>query len=194
MATSPDSDPPEPETFVYFIETEVSNLSGFSSIAGDEYSSISGDELFDYLKSSASSDNFSIDLSFKMRKTGSVSGISYLPIPIVSYPPELNGIVISKLNSSTVRISGTTSRMFNDEYQFVLDDGSKVSLPPDTTHPFKALVQYSMPSPTQITIQYPFVLDVSPSDLPSTKAITQYSYWIIGGTFNNIKSLVKRGI
>ncbi len=195
MATAPPGNPPpEPETFTYFIETELTNLSGFSIINGDDFSSITGEEAFDYINSCASGDKFSVDLTFKLRITGSVSGITYSPLPIMEFPSNIDDINIEKISDSSIKISGSTTKRFNEVYEFVFEDGHTEILTSDTNKQFKALVRYSMPSPIKITVEYPFLLDTSPSDLNGVKVIKQFSYWTIGGTIDKIQSLVERGI
>lgn len=110
------------------------------------------------------------------------------------------GIVFSKPNAYTVRLTGPAETVFpNQFYKFKMADYSEKILPADTTEPFFGLVHYQMPSPTYTMKTYPFAVTIpatygSTSTVVENTSMDQWFYWKYQVAMTNIANITARGM
>lgn len=110
------------------------------------------------------------------------------------------GIVFSKPNAYTVRLTGPAETVFpNQFYKFKMTDYSEQILPADTTEPFFGLIHYQMPSPTFTMKNYPFAVTIpttygSGSTVVENTSMTQWFYWKYQVAIANIAAITARGL
>lgn len=160
-------------------------------------------------------DNFSVDIIFEGKyeqidtvvdpQTGeSSSTVSYVyqyaTDVTSSYDWNALGIVFSKPNAYTVRLTGPAETVFpNQFYKFKMTDYSERILPADTTEPFFGLIHYQMPSPTFTMKTYPFAVTIpatygSGSTVVENTSMDQWFYWKYQVAVANIAAITARGL
>lgn len=185
------------------------NISGFSA-PNDQGSG----ELI-LLSAYEAVDNFSVDIIFEGKyeqidtvvdpQTGeSSSTVSYVyqyaTNVTSSYDWNALGIVFSKPNAYTVRLTGPAETVFpNQFYKFKMTDYSEQILPADTTEPFFGLIHYQMPSPTFTMKTYPFAVTIpatygSGSTVVENTSMDQWFYWKYQVAVANIAAITARGL
>ena len=128
---------------------------------------------------------YSIDLTANVQYYEEEVLVGTLPVlsANTSYDFSQHGMTANIISSDTVRISGTFSNAFLDQYyKFVLEDGSVVEMIPNVNSTFKALVEYEMPDITTIDFEFPFNFTVneefaSPVTVSDTKNVGQWVVW-----------------
>lgn len=160
-------------------------------------------------------DSFSVDIIFEGKyeqidtvvdpQTGeSSSTVSYVyqyaTDVTSSYDWNALGIVFSKPNAYTVRLTGPAETVFpNQFYKFKMTDYSEQILPADTTEPFFGLIHYQMPSPTFTMKTYPFAVTIpatygSGSTVVENTSMDQWFYWKYQVAVANIAAITARGL
>jgi hypothetical protein len=112
----------------------------------------------------------------------------------------LNGLVATKPNVYTYRISGAwTDAFINSYYQFIMQDYSLKVLPPNTTEDWISLIRYQMPSPTSIQKDIVFSVTIPPDPLVGGAATTenvtmsQWVFWNFASARASVINLVGLG-
>ena len=165
------------------------NPSGFGAVAGDPLAAIAEDgstAYSNFIPTVYEAASFSIDLQFE----GSYASAADPPeITLVNATAvtlttnvAINGLVATKPNVYTYRLSGAWANAFtNSYYQFIMQDYSLKVLPPTTTEDWIALIRYQMPSPTSIQKDLVFSVTIPPDPLVGGAATTQnvtMSQWV----------------
>ena len=141
---------------------------------------------------------YSIDLTANVQYYEEDVLVGTLPVlsANTSYDFGQHGMTATIISSDTVRISGTFSEAFLDQYyEFVLEDGTVVELTPNVNSTFKALVEYEMPDITTIDFEFPFNFSVN-SEFTSavvesdSKNVGQWVVWQFEPTAALIQLLV----
>ena len=160
-------------------------------------------------------DNFTVDIIFEGKyevvdtvvdpvtgATSSTTSYVYQYAKDVTSTFDWNalGIVYSKPNVYTVRLTGPAETVFpNQFYKFKMADYTEQILPPDTTLPFFGLIHYQMPSPTYTMKTYPFAVTIpttygSASNVVENTSMNQWFYWKYQVAMANIASITARGL
>jgi hypothetical protein len=141
---------------------------------------------------------YSIDLTANVQYYEEDVLVGTLPVlsANTSYDFGQHGMTATIISNDTVRISGTFSEAFLDQYyEFVLEDGTVVELTPNVNSTFKALVEYEMPDITTIDFEFPFNFSVN-SEFTSavvesdSKNVGQWVVWQFEPTAALIQLLV----
>lgn len=117
-----------------------------------------------------------------------------------SYDWASKGIVFSKPNAYTVRLTGPAETVFVDQfYEFKMADYSVQRLPANTTESFFSLTHYSMPSPTYTMLAYPFTVTIpstygSGSTVNESHTMNHWFYWSYSVAVANVAACVSRGL
>jgi hypothetical protein len=110
------------------------------------------------------------------------------------------GLTYTKLNDYSIRLSGTASNIFTDQfYRFKLTDYTEQNLSADTELPFFGLIQYKMPNPTTTFITFPFEADYPTTPSSSTITTEQFGmvqqyFWRFQVALANIAAANERGL
>lgn len=156
------------------VRISKSNQSGFSSVPGDETSSLI--DLNNYLPTVLEETSFSIDLTFDGKYSDGLTGFTYSPATnnTTSFDWAAIGLTYTKISASVARISGpVTSPFTNQYYRFVLPDLSLQILPKDTTTPFFSLEKYQMPSPVSLMKTYTINVTIPEDPILGGSATTE---------------------
>lgn len=183
------------------------NPSGFGAVAGDPLAAVAEDgstAYSNFIPTVYEAATFSIDLQFE----GSYAGageppeITYQNATAVSLTTNvaINGLVATKPNAYTYRITGAWANAFtNSYYQFIMQDYSLKVLPPTTTEDWISLIRYQMPSPTSIQKDIVFSVTI-PADpilggAPTTENVTmsQWVFWNFASARASVINLVSLG-
>jgi hypothetical protein len=189
------------------VKVTQSNPSGFSGVAGDPLAAVSEDEstaFSNFIPTVYEAAAFSIDLEFqgKYADVADPPTYTYANATAVSLTTNvaLNGLVATKLNAYTYRISGAWANAFtNSYYQFKMKDYSLKVLPPTTTEDWIALIRYQMPSPTSIQKDIVFTVTIPADPLlggsSTTENVTmsQWVFWNFASARASVINLVGRG-
>jgi hypothetical protein len=189
------------------VKVTQSNPSGFSGVAGDPLAAVSEDgstAFSNFIPTVYEAAAFSIDLEFqgKYADVADPPTYTYANATAVSLTTNvaLNGLVATKPNAYTYRISGAWANAFtNSYYQFKMKDYSLKVLPPTTTEDWIALIRYQMPSPTSIQKDIVFSVTI-PADpilggAPTTENVTmsQWVFWNFASARASVINLVGIG-
>ena len=189
------------------VKVTQSNPSGFSGVAGDPLAAVSEDgstAFSNFIPTVYEAAAFSIDLEFqgKYADVADPPTYTYANATAVSLTTNvaLNGLVATKLNAYTYRISGAWANAFTNSYdQFKMKDYSLKVLPPTTTEDWIALIRYQMPSPTSIQKDIVFSVTI-PADpilggAPTTENVTmsQWVFWNFASARASVINLVGIG-
>lgn len=187
------------------------NISGFTAPASQGTSELELPAAYEAV------DNFSVDIIFEGKyeliTPGEVDPVTGLPGESTlsylyeyatnvtsSYDWASLGIVFSKPNAYTVRLTGPAETVFpNQFYKFKMTDYSEQILPADTTLPFFGLIHYQMPSPTYTMKTYPFAVTIpsaygSGSTVVENTSMDQWFYWKYQVAMANIAAITARGL
>ena len=191
------------------VRMTFTNQSGFVPVAGDQLAAVSEDgstAYANYLPSAYEGAAYSVDIQFFGAYTDPAAGAGATPtlLPATNVTTTFTGadygMTITKLNSSTYRVSGPVSNAFPSAfYQFTMLDGSVKVLPPNTTEPYLSLSQYKMPTESWIELQYPFSVTIPADPVLGTAAATetanvsQFIYWRFASAVANVQAIVARG-
>ena len=183
------------------------NPSGFGAVAGDPLAAITEDgstAYSNFIPTVYEAATFSIDLQFQ----GSYASAAEPPVITLENATAvtlttnlaINGLVATKPNVYTYRISGAYANAFtNSYYQFIMQDYSLKVLPPTTTEDWIALIRYQMPSPTSIQKDILFTVTIPPDPLlggaPTTETVTmsQWVFWNFASARASVINLVSEG-
>jgi hypothetical protein len=183
------------------------NPSGFSAVAGDPLAAVTEDgstAFSNFIPTVYEAAGFSVDLKFEGAYASAAEPpeITYQNATAVSLTTNvaLNGLVATKPNAYTYRISGAWANAFtNSYYQFKMKDYSLKVLPPTTTEDWIALIRYQMPSPTSIQKDIVFSVTI-PADpilggAPTTENVTmsQWVFWNFASARASVINLVGIG-
>lgn len=191
------------------IRITQSNLSGFSSVPGDELDTVSPPIPDTYLPTVYEATTFSIDLKFEGKYLDTTDPLA--DPPVYTYQDATNntstydwaslGLTYTKLTNSTCRISGLHLNPFPDQYyRFVLPDLSLAVLPGNTTTEFYSLEKYQMPSPVSImksmTINVTIPADPLLGGSATTEIVTldQWVHWSYSTAVAAIAAARARGL
>jgi len=183
------------------------NASGFGAVSGDPLSAIAEDgstAYSNFIPTVYEAASFSIDLQFEgvYASTAVPPVITYQNATAVTLTTnvEINGLVVSKPNVYTYRISGAwTDAFINSYYQFIMQDYSLKVLPPNTTEDWISLIRYQMPSPTSIQKDIVFSVTIPPDPLVGGAATTenvtmsQWVFWNFASARASVINLVGLG-
>jgi len=186
-----------------------SNLIGFSAVSPDPLDVLTQEGFGDlaantYISSIYQGATISVDLEFKVRYLGALDveeGILPATSVTSNYDFTTHGITAAFISNNLLRISGTYSNAFNDEYyNFVLKDMTTAQLPASTQVDFLALIEYNMPNPVTIDKEYTFSAvartDFS-SPTPTSSISGQMNQWVVWNyapATSSILSLVAQGV
>ena len=183
------------------------NPSGFGAVAGDPLAAIAEDgstAYSNFIPTVYEAAGFSIDLQFQ----GSYASAADPPVITLENATAvtlntnvaINGIVATKPNVYTYRLSGAWANAFtNSYYQFIMQDYSLKVLPPTTTEDWIALIRYQMPSPTSIQKDIVFSVTIPPDPLVGGAATTenvtmsQWVFWNFASARASVINLVGTG-
>jgi len=183
------------------------NPSGFGAVAGDPLAAVAEDgstAYSNFIPTVYEAATFSIDLQFE----GSYSSAGDPPVitlenataVTLTTDVAINGLVVTKPNVYTYRISGAWANAFtNSYYQFKMRDLSLQVLPPTTTEDWIALIRYQMPSPTSIQKDIVFSVTIPPDPLLGGAATTenvtmsQWVFWNFASARASVITLVGEG-
>jgi len=192
-------------TFLYYDITTArvtkSNLTGISSVPGDETSSLL--DVNYYLPTVLEETSFSVDLTFDGKYSNGIGGYTYVAATdnSTSFDWSSVGLTYTKISGSVARISGSINSPFtNQYYRFVLPDMNLQILPKDTTTPFFSLEKYQMPSPVSVMKTYSInvTLPSHPvlggSSSTGTISLYQWVHWSYATAVAAIASARSRGI
>lgn len=139
---------------------------------------------------------YSIDITANVQYMDATPAlVGYLPVRSIntSYNFGLNGMTANVISNDTVRISGTFSNAFPDNYyEFVLEDGSLVQMAPNANSIFKALVEYEMPNVTFLDKEFPFTFLVN-TEFASSVTTTDskdVEQWVVWGDFPSTANII----
>lgn len=177
-----------------------SNESGFASPPGDQLAGITDPlQLQLYLQSVYEGSAFSVDLFFEGVYTDVAGAVTYQPATNVTFSAS-DGLIFTKLNNSTVRVSGPYSNPFPSTfYRFKMADYTEKVLPANTTEKWIGLIEYNPPSPTFIEKTFNFTVTIPADPLvggqPTTETITmrQWVYWTYASARSTVISLAAQG-
>ena len=183
------------------------NPSGFGAVAGDPLAAVSEDGATAYsnfIPTVYEAATFSIDLQFEGAYSSAATPpvVTYQNATAVSLTTNvaLNGLVATKPNVYTYRISGAYANAFpNSYYQFKMRDLSLQVLPPTTTEDWIALIRYQMPSPTSIQKDIVFSVTIPADPLLGGAAttenvtISQWVFWNFASARASVINLVGEG-
>ena len=184
-----------------FVTITKSNATGFVTVSPDPAAVLTNDGESAapnlYLPTIYGGQTISIDIGFNIGYPLDPEGNVIAPATSVTalYDFAANGINVVYLGS-VVRLSGTFSGSFDNEYyQFVFNDNTLKILPPDTAENFKALVRYEMPNPITQDKQYAFSVtgQGATGNVTIQASIGQWIVWRYQTAINNIGSLRVRG-
>ena len=183
------------------------NPSGFGAVAGDPLAAVAEDgstAYSNFIPTVYEAATFSIDLKFE----GSYASAADPPVITlenatavsVTTNVAINGLVATKPNAYTYRITGAWANAFtNSYYQFIMQDYSLKVLPPTTTEDWISLIRYQMPSPTSIQKDIVFSVTI-PADpilggAPTTENVTmsQWVFWNFASARASVINLVSLG-
>jgi len=186
-----------------------SNLIGFSAVSPDPLAVLTEEGFGDlaantYISSIYQGATISVDLEFTVRYLDALDVVEgILPATSVTsnYDFTTHGITAAFISNNLLRISGTYSNAFNDEYyNFVLKDMTTAQLPASTQVDFLALIEYNMPNPVTIDKEYTFSAvartDFS-SPTPTSSISGQMNQWVVWNyapATSSILSLVAQGV
>jgi hypothetical protein len=91
-----------------------------------------------------------------------------------------------------VSITGNLSNIFNEEWQFVLKDGTVQKLPINNTSDWIAINRWYPASFSEQELSYTFNINLD-NDTVITQTIPQYAYWRWQNSLNTFNSFVSRG-
>lgn len=182
------------------------NMSGFpSGIPGDAYAGITEDggapsQLL--IPSVYQGSTFSIDIKFEVKEIISETEFEFLPVISVT-PTAVSGITQTILPDSdplsvTIRVSGTLTGVFPDEYyNFLMRDLQVRTLPAINSEDYIAVVEYHAPATKHVEKTYSFnvvwgagLLGMAGS---STITITQNVYWNYSVSINTFTAVLATG-
>jgi hypothetical protein len=183
------------------------NPSGFGAVAGDPLAAIAEDgstAYSNFIPTVYEAAGFSIDLKFEGAYASAATPpvITYQNATAVSLTTNvaINGLVVTKPNVYTYRISGAwTDAFINSYYQFIMQDYSLKVLPPNTTEDWISLIRYQMPSPTSIQKDIVFSVTIPPDPLVGGAATTenvtmsQWVFWNFASARASVINLVGLG-
>lgn len=186
-----------------------SNLIGFSTVSPDPLDVLTQEGFGDlaantYISSIYQGSTISVDLEFKVLYIGAMDveeGILPATSVTSNYDFTTHGVTVAYINNNLLRISGTYSNVFSNEYyNFVLNDMSTIQLPATTQVDFLALIEYNMPNPVTVDKEYTFSVvartDFS-SPTPTSSIAGQMNQWVVWNytpTVSSIQSLVAQGV
>lgn len=183
------------------------NPSGFGAVAGDPLAAVTEDgstAFSNFIPTVYEAAGFSIDLQFEGSYASEADPpeITYQNATAVSLTTNvaINGLVATKPNAYTYRLSGAWANAFtNSYYQFIMQDYSLKVLPPTTTEDWISLIRYQMPSPTSIQKDIVFSVTI-PADpilggAPTTENVTmsQWVFWNFASARASVINLVSLG-
>lgn len=183
------------------------NPSGFGAVAGDPLAAVAEDgstAFSNFIPTVYEAATFSIDLQFEGSYASEADPpeITYQNATAVSLTTNvaINGLVATKPNAYTYRITGAWANAFtNSYYQFIMQDYSLKVLPPTTTEDWISLIRYQMPSPTSIQKDIVFSVTI-PADpilggAPTTENVTmsQWVFWNFASARASVINLVSLG-
>ena len=183
------------------------NPSGFGAVAGDPLAAVAEDgstAYSNFIPTVYEAAGFSIDLQFEGSYASAADPpvITYQNATAVSLTTNvaINGLVATKPNAYTYRITGAWANAFtNSYYQFIMQDYSLKVLPPTTTEDWISLIRYQMPSPTSIQKDIVFSVTI-PADpilggAPTTENVTmsQWVFWNFASARASVINLVSLG-
>ena len=183
------------------------NPSGFGAVAGDPLAAVAEDgstAYSNFIPTVYEAAGFSIDLQFEGSYASEADPpeITYQNATAVSLTTNvaINGLVATKPNAYTYRITGAWANAFtNSYYQFIMQDYSLKVLPPTTTEDWISLIRYQMPSPTSIQKDIVFSVTI-PADpilggAPTTENVTmsQWVFWNFASARASVINLVSLG-
>lgn len=183
------------------------NPSGFGAVAGDPLAAVTEDgstAFSNFIPTVYEAAGFSIDLQFEGSYASEADPpeITYQNATAVSLTTNvaINGLVATKPNAYTYRITGAWANAFtNSYYQFIMQDYSLKVLPPTTTEDWISLIRYQMPSPTSIQKDIVFSVTI-PADpilggAPTTENVTmsQWVFWNFASARASVINLVSLG-
>jgi len=184
-----------------FVIINTSNATGFVTVSPDPISVLTNDGESAtpnlYLPTIYGGQTISIDVGFNIRYPLDEGNVTAPATSVTAlYDFAAVGINVTYLGD-VVRLSGTFSSTFENEYyEFVFDDNTLQVLPPNTTEDFKALVRYEMPNPVTQNNQYAFSV-TGPGETGNVTLqanIGQWLVWRYQTAVTNVKTLVSQGI
>ena len=185
-----------------FVSINTSNATGFVTVSPDPAAVLTNDGETAahnlYIPTIYGGQTISIDIGFNIVYPIMPEGVVTAPATSVTalYDFASKGINVS-YQGNVVRLSGTFSSTFDGEYyEFVLNDGTLETLPPDTTEDFKALVRYEMPNPVTQNNQYAFSV-TGPGETGNVTVQTNVGQWIVWRyqtAVTNVQTLVSQGV
>jgi hypothetical protein len=185
-----------------FVSINTSNATGFVTVSPDPAAVLTNDGETAapnlYIPTIYGGQTISIDIGFNIVYPIMPEGVVTAPATSVTalYDFASKGINVS-YQGNVVRLSGTFSSTFDGEYyEFVLNDGTLETLPPDTTEDFKALVRYEMPNPVTQNNQYAFNV-TGPGETGNVTVQTNVGQWIVWRyqtAVTNVQTLVSQGV
>ena len=186
-----------------------SNLTGFSAVSPDPLAVLTEEGFGDlaantYITSVYQGATISVDLEFKVRYLDALNveeGILPATSVTSNYDFTTHGITAAFISNNLLRLSGTYSNVFSNEYyNFVLNDMSTIQLPATTQVDYLALIEYNMPNPVTVDKEYTFSAvartDFS-SPTPTSSIAGQMNQWVVWNyapTVSSILSLVAQGV
>lgn len=122
-------------------------------------------------------------------------------VVLVTAPTNQPLLTLTKINSTTFRVQGTTSSLPGEYYEFKLRDNTIVQLPPINTADWIAIIKWNPPPrPWEQVLTYTFNVTYSGTigGAPVTNvtvpfSVTQYSYWAWENGLANLTNLVAIG-
>lgn len=188
------------------VKIATANITGYGGVSPDPRDQVietgSAADQAKYIPSLYEGETTSIDVIFTVEYTdeaGTVLGTSNASNVSTTFNFTQYGMTATKVNNYTLRIAGTYSNAFSDQYyRFVLDDMSLVLLPPTTTVKFKALVEYNKPNIVQIENNYETTVR-APDDFGGvvesniSYTFKQWIVWRYQSAIAAITSLVAQG-
>lgn len=191
----------------YSVVVTQTNKSGFSpTVSPDPFASVTeeGGTSNIHIQSAYQGSYYSVDLVFEAEYpdplTGNVLGTANVTnVTPTTFNFSDYGMTALKVSNNIIRISGTFTNAFPDEfYYFKLRDNSFEYLEPTTNVEFKALIHYNMPTPTTIEESYPFEVQ-APTDFGGaaksnvTHTMKQWIVWRYQPAVAAVQSLIAQG-
>jgi hypothetical protein len=139
---------------------------------------------------------FTAELSYEAEPIGGGTPVPAL-ITLVSYSAPFQGFVASQKDPYTIRITGTSTNVFEGSvYDFLMPDNTVQSLPMNTDADFLTLIKWSPPAVKYKVVTHTVVANViDPLLGPSimTFNLEQDVYWRLVPALQAFRSLLARG-
>ena len=185
------------------VTATIGSISPFLSISGDRAPGLKavdpetgsgGAVLFDSIRNDT---QFTMSVSFTATEPPAIEGGAPTQLDILSVAgtTTTQGVAITSVGN-VATITGKITGIFDEQWEFVMKDGSVKILPINNNEDWDAVVRWRPASTVERQISYTFVVshkDSLNNTTSTTISIPQYVYWHWAPSLSSLKDFVKRG-